>query len=357
MKNKDLDFETKAIHIGQDPDPVTGAVIPPIYTTSTYAQESPGEHKGYDYSRTSNPTRHAFEVCVASLEEGEKAHAFSSGVAAISACVELLQPGDHIIAMDDLYGGTVRLFNEIKSISQGIEISYVDMSKEENIEASIKPNTKMLFAETPTNPLLKIIDLEKLADFARSKNIITVADNTFCSPYIQRPLTKGFDYVIHSATKYLCGHSDVIMGVLVMKDAETDNSKRLSNIHNSLGPISSPFDSYLALRSLKTLALRMERHSSNAEKMGSGFMTMPGPPPKGLSSVSLCFPSAQRRKSREFTSIIPESIARPTILSPINPSSVLGKRERTSKRRLISILRIITGENRHAKNQYRCNLI
>ena len=201
MKNKDLDFETKAIHVGQDPDPVTGAVIPPIYTTSTYAQESPGEHKGYDYSRTSNPTRHAFEVCVASLEEGEKAHAFSSGVAAISACVELLQPGDHIIAMDDLYGGTVRLFNEIKSISQGIEISYVDMSKEENIEASIKPNTKMLFAETPTNPLLKIIDLEKLADFARSKNIITVADNTFCSPYIQRPLTKGFDYVIHSATK------------------------------------------------------------------------------------------------------------------------------------------------------------
>ena len=275
MKNKDLDFETKAIHVGQDPDPVTGAVIPPIYTTSTYAQESPGEHKGYDYSRTSNPTRHAFEVCVASLEEGEKAHAFSSGVAAISACVELLQPGDHIIAMDDLYGGTVRLFNEIKSISQGIEISYVDMSKEDNIEASIKPNTKMLFAETPTNPLLKIIDLEKLADFARSKNIITVADNTFCSPYIQRPLTKGFDYVIHSATKYLCGHSDVIMGVLVMKDAETDNSKRLSNIHNSLGPISSPFDSYLALRSLKTLALRMERHSSNAKKIADFLESHP----------------------------------------------------------------------------------
>ena len=263
-KNKKQGFETRAIHAGQKADPSTGAVMMPIYTSSTFKQESPGVHKGYDYSRSGNPTRNAFEECMASLEEGIKGYGFSSGVAAISACVELLEPGDHVIAMDDLYGGTVRLFNEIKTKSQGISVSYVDMTDFKSVEDALTEKTKMIFVETPTNPLLKIADLEKIAKFAHENNMLSVCDNTFASSYIQKPLNHGIDIVLHSATKYLGGHSDLIAGVLVVGKDDSELIKKLSNIHNSLGPITSTFDSYLILRSLKTLSLRMERHSKNA---------------------------------------------------------------------------------------------
>lgn len=263
-KKKNHQFETKVIHSGQKPDPTTGAVMTPIVLASTYNQSSPGVHKGYDYSRSTNPTREAFENCIADLENGIKGYGFSSGVAAISACVELLSPGDHIIAMDDLYGGSVRLFDEIKSISQGIEISYVDMTDIINIKNNIKNNTKMIFIETPTNPLLKISDLSKITKLAKKENIITVCDNTFASPYNQRPIDFGVDIVIHSATKYIGGHSDLIAGALIIGKNDKKLIDRMSNIHNSLGPITSAFDSYLLLRSLKTLVVRMERHNKSA---------------------------------------------------------------------------------------------
>ena len=263
-KNKKQGFETRAIHAGQEADPATGAVMMPIYTSSTFKQESPGVHKGYDYSRSGNPTRKAFEECMASLEDGIKGYGFSSGVAAISACVELLEPGDHVIAMDDLYGGTVRLFNEIKTKSQGITVTYVDMTDFDNVEKAYTDKTKMIFVETPTNPLLKIADLDKIANFAKEKKILSVCDNTFASTYIQKPLNFGIDIVLHSATKYLGGHSDLIAGVLVIGKDDKNLLEKMANIQNSLGPITSTFDSYLILRSLKTLSLRMERHSNNA---------------------------------------------------------------------------------------------
>ena len=263
-KNKNQGFETRAIHAGQEADPATGAVMMPIYTSSTFKQDSPGVHKGYDYSRSGNPTRKAFEDCMASLEDGIKGYGFSSGVAAISACVELLEPGDHVIAMDDLYGGTVRLFNEIKTKSQGITVTYVDMTDFDNVEKAFTNKTKMIFVETPTNPLLKITDLEKIANFAKEKKILSVCDNTFASTYIQKPLNFGIDIVLHSATKYLGGHSDLIAGVLVIGRDDKNLLEKMANIQNSLGPITSTFDSYLILRSLKTLPIRMERHSKNA---------------------------------------------------------------------------------------------
>lgn len=261
---KDLNFETKVIHAGQKSDPTTGAVMTPIVLASTFEQSSPGVHKGYDYSRSINPTREAFENCIASLENGVKGYGFSSGVAAISACIELLSPGDHVIAMDDLYGGSVRLFNEIKTISQGIEVSYVDMTNVDNIKANLKENTKMIFVETPTNPLLKVADLSKIARLAKANKILTVCDNTFASSFNQQPLNHGFDIVIHSATKYLGGHSDLIAGAMVIGKKDKKLINRMSNIHNSLGPITSAFDSYLLLRSLKTLVVRMERHNKSA---------------------------------------------------------------------------------------------
>ena len=263
-KNKNQGFETRAIHAGQEADPATGAVMMPIYTSSTFKQDSPGIHKGYDYSRSGNPTRNAFEDCMASLEEGIKGYGFSSGVAAISACVELLEPGDHVIAMDDLYGGTVRLFNEIKTKSQGITVTYVDMTDFDNVEKAFTNKTKMIFVETPTNPLLKITDLEKNCKFCQREKILSVCDNTFASTYIQKPLNFGIDIVLHSATKYLGGHSDLIAGVLVIGRDDKNLLEKMANIQNSLGPITSTFDSYLILRSLKTLPIRMERHSKNA---------------------------------------------------------------------------------------------
>ena len=269
-KNKE-GFETRAIHAGQKADPTTGAVMMPIYTSSTYEQESPGVHKGFDYSRSINPTRKAFEECIASLENGEVGFGFSSGVAAISACVELLSPGDHVIAMNDLYGGTVRLFNEIKTISQGIEVTYVDMTDMQNVLEAKTDKTKMIFVETPTNPLLRVVDLSAIADFAKSENILSVCDNTFASPYVQQPLNHGIDIVLHSATKYLGGHSDLIAGALVIGKKDDALVSKMANIVNSLGPITGAFDSYLILRSLKTLAVRMERHSENAMAIAKHF--------------------------------------------------------------------------------------
>ena len=269
-KNKE-GFETRAIHAGQKADPTTGAVMMPIYTSSTFEQESPGVHKGFDYSRSINPTRKAFEECIASLENGEVGFGFSSGVAAISACVELLAPGDHVIAMNDLYGGTVRLFNEIKTLSQGIEVTYVDMTDMQNVLEAKTDKTKMIFVETPTNPLLRVVDLAAIADFAKAENILSVCDNTFASPYVQQPLNHGIDIVLHSATKYLGGHSDLIAGALVIGKKDDALVSRMANIVNSLGPITGAFDSYLILRSLKTLAVRMERHCENALAIAKHF--------------------------------------------------------------------------------------
>ena len=269
-KNKE-GFETRAIHAGQKADPTTGAVMMPIYTSSTFEQESPGVHKGFDYSRSINPTRKAFEECIASLENGEVGFGFSSGVAAISACVELLAPGDHVIAMNDLYGGTVRLFNEIKTFSQGIEVTYVDMTDIQNVLDAKTDKTKMIFVETPTNPLLRVVDLSAIADFAKSEGILSVCDNTFASPYVQQPLSHGIDIVLHSATKYLGGHSDLIAGALVIGKKDEELIARMANIVNSLGPVTGAFDSYLILRSLKTLAVRMERHCENALAIAQHF--------------------------------------------------------------------------------------
>ena len=255
-------FETKAIHAGQQPDPTTGAIMTPISVSSTYVQESPGVHKGYDYSRSGNHTREALENCIAELEEGLKGFAFSSGMAATSTVLEILDSGDHIIAMDDLYGGTYRLFENVRKRSAGLEFTFTDLSNLENLESSIKPNTKMIWVESPTNPLLKVVDLREVADFAKRNGLIAVCDNTFCSPYVQKPLDMGFDIVVHSATKYLNGHSDVIGGIAVSSDQSL--SDQLTYLANATGSVMSPFDSFLVLRSLKTLAVRMERHCANA---------------------------------------------------------------------------------------------
>jgi cystathionine gamma-lyase len=256
-------FATRVIHAGQMPDPLTGAVMPPIYTSSTYKQDSPGVHKGLDYGRSHNPTRWAFERCAADLEDGKAGFAFASGLAAIATVLELLDSGSHIIAGDDLYGGTYRLFERVRRKSAGLEFSYVDPSNLSAIEAAIKPNTRMLWVETPSNPLLKLADLSALATLAKKHRILSVADNTFATPYIQRPLGHGFDIVVHSVTKYLNGHSDMIGGLAVVGD-NAELIERLGFLQNAAGGILAPFDCFLALRGLKTLALRMERSSQNA---------------------------------------------------------------------------------------------
>ncbi|MBI5447799.1 MAG: PLP-dependent transferase [Gammaproteobacteria bacterium] len=260
---KKLNIATRAIHAGQAPCPLTGAVMTPIYATSTYAQKSPGQHKGYEYSRTGNPTRAAYEACVASLENGAQGFAFASGMAAIATVLELLDQGDHVIASDDLYGGTYRLFEAVRKRTAGLSFSFVDMSDPDRIVQAIKPNTKMIWVETPSNPMLKLIDLKKVAGVAKQHGLLSVADNTFASPIIQRPLECGFDIALHSATKYLNGHSDVVSGVVVVREDEA-LQKKLAYLQNSIGAIASPFDSFLVLRGLKTLALRMKQHSENA---------------------------------------------------------------------------------------------
>ncbi len=267
-KNKQ-GFDTRAIHAGQEPDPTTGAIMTPIYTSSTYVQESPGEHKGYDYSRSINPTRKALESCIADLEGSSFGYAFSSGMAACSTVLEILNSGDHVLAMDDLYGGTYRLFEDVRKRSAGLQFTFSDLSDFSNLQTSIKSSTKMIWVETPTNPLLKIVDLEKIAKFAKDNNLISVCDNTFCSPYIQNPLELGFDIVIHSATKYLNGHSDLIGGVVVCSNQKPELADQVLYLQNAVGSIMNPFDSFLLLRSLKTLAVRMERHCENAMEIAN----------------------------------------------------------------------------------------
>ncbi len=271
---KNYSFATRVIHGGQHPDPTTGAVMTPIYATSTYVQESPGKHKGYEYSRTQNPTRHAYERCVANLESGQAGFGFASGMAAISTILELLNQGDHVVAMDDLYGGTYRLFNRVRNRSAGLQFSLVDLSNLEALKQAIRPETKMIWVETPTNPLLKLADLEQIAAIGRQHNILTVADNTFATPWIQRPLEKGFDLVVHSATKYLNGHSDMVGGVAVVGDNK-ELQEQMAFLQNAIGAIAGPFDSFLALRGLKTLALRMERHCDSALQLAKWLSQHP----------------------------------------------------------------------------------
>jgi cystathionine beta-lyase/cystathionine gamma-synthase len=258
-----FEFATRAIHAGQEPDPSTGAIMTPIYATSTYVQESPGKHKGYDYSRSINPTRLAYERCIADLEGGSRGFAFASGLAAMSTVLELIDSGSHVVVSDDLYGGTFRLFDKVRKRSANLDFSYVDMTDPNRFEKAIKPNTRMVWIETPSNPLLKIIDIQAIAKIAREHDIFAVADNTFASPWIQRPLELGFDIVVHSATKYLNGHSDMVGGVAVVGQKK-ELGDEMGFLQNSVGGIAGVFDSFLVLRSLKTLALRMERHCSNA---------------------------------------------------------------------------------------------
>ncbi len=261
-KNNNQKFDTLAIHGGQYPDPTTGAVITPIYATSTFAQEAPGVHKGFDYGRAHNPTRYAFERAVATLEDGNHGFAFASGLAGIATILDLLDAGSHIIATDDLYGGSYRLFERVRRKSAGLDISYVDLTNPESIEAAIKPNTKMVWLETPTNPLLKLVDIEAIAKRAKAKGLLTVVDNTFATPWIQKPLNLGADIVVHSATKYINGHSDVIGGIVVV--ADDGLGEQLRFLQKAIGGIAGPFDSFLMHRGVKTLGLRMQRHSESA---------------------------------------------------------------------------------------------
>ncbi|WP_425995410.1 trans-sulfuration enzyme family protein [Caulobacter sp. DWR1-3-2b1] len=261
-KNR-LAFDTRTIHGGQFPDPTTGAVMVPIYATSTYVQSSPGEHKGFEYSRSHNPTRFAFERSIADLESGTAGFAFASGLAAASTILETLDSGAHVIASDDLYGGSFRLFDKVRKRSAGLKFSFVDMGDLAAIEAAITPETKMIWVETPTNPMLRLADLAAIAGLAKRRGLITVADNTFASPYVQRPLELGFDIVMHSATKYLNGHSDVVAGVAVVGE-NAELAAQMKFLQNAVGAVLGPFDSFLALRGVKTLALRMERACQSA---------------------------------------------------------------------------------------------
>jgi cystathionine gamma-lyase len=256
-------FATRVIHGGQSPDPLTGAVMPPIYATSTYVQSSPGVNKGYDYSRTRNPTRDALQAAVANLEGGIAGFAFASGMATTSTVLELIDSGSHIVAMHDLYGGSYRLFENVRKRSAGLDVSLVDLTNPAALEAAIRPNTRLLWVETPTNPLLKLVDLSAVAAIARKHGLISVCDNTFATPFVQRPLEHGFDIVVHSATKYLNGHSDCVGGVAVVGN-NAPLKERLAYLQNALGAVAGPFDAFLILRGIKTLALRMERHCANA---------------------------------------------------------------------------------------------
>ena len=265
---------TKAIHAGQSPDPSTGAVMPPIYATSTYAQASPGVHQGFEYSRTHNPTRFAYERCVAGLEGGSRGFAFASGMAATSTLLEMLDSGDHVVAMDDIYGGSYRLFERVRRRSAGLDFSFVDLTDLAAFEASITPKTRLVWIETPTNPMLKIVDIRAVADIAHKHGLLVVVDNTFASPIVQRPLEHGADVVMHSATKYLNGHSDMVGGMLVVGD-NSELGEQLAFLQNSIGAVQGPFDSFLALRGLKTLHLRMKAHCENAQALAEFLQTHP----------------------------------------------------------------------------------
>ena len=262
MSNRDKGFATKAIHVGQDPDAATGATIVPIYQTSTYTQEAPGQNKGYEYSRTGNPTRSALEECVAALEGAEHGLAFASGLAATTAVMNLLSPGDHVVAGEDLYGGSYRLFDKVLQKSGGLDFTFVDTTDPESVEAALRPETKMLWVETPTNPMLTLSDISLLSEMAHGRGATVAVDNTFASPYFQQPLSLGADIVVHSTTKYMGGHSDVVGGTAVT--SERDLHERMAFYQNAAGAVPGPFDSWIVLRGLKTLAVRMRQHEENA---------------------------------------------------------------------------------------------
>ncbi|PPQ38813.1 trans-sulfuration enzyme family protein [Rhodoblastus acidophilus] len=267
-------FGTRVIHAGRTPDPSTGALMPPIYANSTYEQESPGVHKGFDYGRSHNPTRFALERRLADLEGGSKGFAFASGLAAIAAVLELLQPGDHLIAGDDLYGGTYRLLERVRARSAGLNVSYVDLTSPAALRAALRPNTRMVLAETPTNPLLRLVDLTAVAEICREAGVLAVADNTFATPWNQRPLELGFDIVVHSTTKYLNGHSDVIGGAAIV-GPDADLAERVGFLQNAVGAIAGPFDAFLTLRGVMTLDVRMRRHCDNALAVASWLESHP----------------------------------------------------------------------------------
>ena len=261
-------FSTNAVHAGQSPDPVTGAVWTPIYTSTTYVQDSPGVHKGYEYSRSHNPTRQAFERCIAALEGGAAGYAFASGMAATSTILECIDTGAHVVASDDLYGGTYRLFERVRARSAGLRFSFIDIADRDALEAALSPETRMIWVETPSNPLLKLVDLAMIAEVARPRGILTVADNTFATPWTQRPLDFGFDMVVHSATKYINGHSDVVAGIAVVGD-NAELAEQMGFLQNAVGGVAGPFDSYMALRGVKTLAIRMQRHCDSARQIAA----------------------------------------------------------------------------------------
>jgi cystathionine beta-lyase len=271
MKDK-MHFNSKTIHGGQEPDKAYGAVMPPIYQTSTYAQTTPGGHKGFEYSRTHNPTRQALERSLASIEAGEFAFAFGSGLAAMDAVLKLLKPGDEVVSTDDLYGGSYRLFTKIFE-DFGIRFHFVNMSNVDNVEAAINKNTRMVWVETPTNPMMNVIDIKAVSVLCKSNDVLLAVDNTFASPYIQQPLNLGADIVMHSATKYLAGHSDVILGSLVTNDKSL--AERLGFIQNASGAVPGPMDSFLTLRGIKTLHVRMQRHCENAAEIAHYLKTHP----------------------------------------------------------------------------------
>ncbi len=271
---KPLAFASQVIHAGQAPEAHTGAIMPPIFATSTYAQTAPGEHKGFEYSRSQNPTRMAYEKCVASLENGTAAFAFASGLAAAATILELCDHNSHVVAMNDLYGGTYRLLQQVRQRSSGLRCDFVDLTDPTLLEAAIKPETRLLWVETPSNPLLKLVDLAQVAAIGKKHNLLLVADNTFASPWIQNPLDFGFDIVMHSATKYLNGHSDVVGGIAVV-GANAELAERLAYLQNAVGAIAGPFDSFLVLRGIKTLALRMQRHCENAATLADWLQQHP----------------------------------------------------------------------------------
>ncbi|MGQ0587657.1 MAG: trans-sulfuration enzyme family protein [Gammaproteobacteria bacterium] len=274
MKGKPEGFGTRCIHAGQAPDPATGAIMPPISQSSTYVQDSPGVHKGFEYSRSQNPTRFAYERCIADLENGTQGFAFASGLAATATVLELLDTGAHVVASDDMYGGTYRLMTRVRERSAGLRVSYVDMRDPKKVEAALTPATKLIWVETPTNPMLKLADLEAIASMARKHGILSCVDNTFASPYIQRPLEHGFDLVMHSATKFLNGHSDMVGGIIVA-GANAALAERMAYLQNAVGAVAGPFDSFLALRGLKTLALRMQRHCESGLELAHWLQAHP----------------------------------------------------------------------------------
>jgi len=271
-RNDNWHFNTRAIHAEQEADPATGAVITPIYATSTYQQSAPNVHKGFDYGRSHNPTRFAYERAVANLEGGAGGFAFASGLAAIATVLEILPAGSHIVATDDIYGNTYRLFERVRKDSAKLAVSYVDLTNPAHLAATVKPETRMIWLESPTNPLLKIMDLKAIAVFAKQRGLITVIDNTFCSPYVQRPLEFGIDIVVHSATKYINGHSDIIGGIVV---TDEPYAEKIGFLQNAVGGIASPFDSFLAHRGLKTLGVRLQRQCENAAVIAAWLEKQP----------------------------------------------------------------------------------